>query len=178
MWLSYIPLVPYGWGYYNKPENGNMFFSITKFNFSPENELAIASEQALKHSKLFSKVTYINKLTDEKYSYIFTGSINSTLFEEKMFTYCFSLYGPLLWFLGAPAGWTSNTLNITFYLKDASTGKILWEDNEEGYDSSLHWFYYQGQDVSMYDDIFNEIAQRAIDKLSKFLNSNETAPKT
>jgi hypothetical protein len=172
MWLYLVPLVPYGWGIYNRPEDGKLFLSIQSFKFNPSIDLAKASELSLSQSGLFQNIYYLDTYSpNKKPDYIFTGVIKSTLFQEKMFSYCLSVYGPLLWLIGAPDGWTSNQLEINFQLKNPKNGKVLWSYIAEGYESRWHWFYYQGQDVKDYVPVMTRCMNNAIIDLQKYLKT-------
>ncbi len=144
MFFSWIPLMPFGWGYYNRPEDGKFYLSIQSFKFYPTVQLAEAAEMSLKYSKLFKNIYFLKQYTEIKPDYIFTGIIESTLYRQKMFTYCLSFFGSLLWLIGAPAGWTENQIEIDFILKSAKDNKTIWTYNAKNSEDEVEWFYYQG----------------------------------
>lgn len=169
MWLAFVPLMPFGWGFYNRPENGKFFVSIQAFKFDPANQLAQAAEMSLKHSGLFKDIYFIQNYTETKPDYIFTGVIKSTLYRQKMFTYCISWFGSLLWFVGAPAGWNENQLEIDFSLKSVKDDRIIWTYTAKNSDTRVGWFYYQGQDVKDYVPVMQRCMNEAILDMNKNL---------
>ena len=172
MFFFWIPLLPYGWGYYNRPEDGTMYLGINGFDFEPNFQLRQAAEMSLKHSKLFQNDYFLNPYIEEKPDYIFTGIINSTLYRQKVFSYCLSVDGPLLWFIGAPMGWTENQLDIDFILKSTKDNKTVWSYNAKNSEDSVHWFYYQGQDVKDYVPVMQKCMNEAIINLENFIKNH------
>jgi hypothetical protein len=170
MFFSWIPGVPFGWGYYNIPEDGKAYLSIQSFKFYPTAELAKAAEKSLKYSGIFKKIYFAQGYISKKPDYIFTGIIKSTLYKEKIFTYCFSFLGSLFWLVGAPDGWTENQLKIQFILKSVKENKIIWTYTVKKSKDRVTWFYYQGQDVKNYVPVMQKCMQEAIANLEVFMD--------
>lgn len=172
MWYSLIPLMPFGWGFYNRPEDGKQFLTISGFKFNPSSQLAKAAEKSLEYSRLFKGIYYIDYYTDAKPDFIFTGIIKSTLYRQKIFTYCLSFAGPVLWLFGAPEGWIENQLEIDFILKSVKSNKTVWEYTTKYSMAKAEWFYYQGQDVRYYMPIMQKCMNEAINNLQKYIEYN------
>ena len=172
MQLSYLPLMPYDWGYYNKPEDGKIYLSISSFKFYPTIDLARAATISLKHADIFKDVYQVTKYSDFKPDFIFSGTIYLTLHDQKVFTYCLSAPGCLLQFIGAPAGWTEATIEIEFFLKERATNKLAWHYRSKKSDTTVHWFYYQGQDVKDFSRIYQRIMNDAVKDLASTLKHN------
>ncbi|NOY69335.1 MAG: hypothetical protein GXP53_07575, partial [Deltaproteobacteria bacterium] len=49
-------------------------------------------------------------------SYFISGSILSTQYKGKLFSYGLSVYGPVLWFIGFPATTIQNELSVEMAL--------------------------------------------------------------
>ncbi|MCP4177301.1 MAG: hypothetical protein GY756_06005 [bacterium] len=172
MFFSWIPGLPFGWGYYNIPEKGKVYLSIQSFRFYPTVELAKASEESLQYSGIFKKIYFADGYIENKPDFIFTGNIKSTLYREKIFTYCLSFFGSLFWLVGAPAGWCDNQLEIQFVLKSVKDNKIIWTYTAKNSKDRVEWFYYQGQDVKDYVPVMQECMQEAITNLEEFMENN------
>jgi hypothetical protein len=169
MWLSLIPLMPFGWGYYNRPEDGKSYLSLSSFKFDPVEQLANASEMSLQYSGLFRNIYLIDNYTDTKPDFIFTGIIKSTLYRQKVFTYCLSFCGPIFWLLGAPEGWTANQLEIDFILKSVRDDRIVWTYTAKSSKDQAQWFYCWGQDVKNYVPVMQKCMNEAIINLQEFM---------
>ena len=172
MWFSWIPLMPFGWGFYNRPEDGKVYLSLQSFQFDPTDQLAQAAEMSLKYSGIFKNIYFIKSYTKTKPDYIFTGNIKSTLYRQKIFTYCLSFMGSLFWLVGAPAGWTENQIEIEFILKSAENNKVLWTYTAKNSKDRVHWFYYQGQDVKDFVPVMQKCMNEAINDLQKQMKNN------
>lgn len=177
MWVSYIPLMPFGWGFYNRPEDGKMFLSIQSFKFDPKDQLALAAQASLKRANIFNNIYYLVNAPQRKANLVFTGNIKSTKYSERIFTYGLSVVGPLLWLVGLPDGWTDNQLEIQFILKQPETNKIIWQYTGKDSVASTHWFYYQGQDVKGYVPAMQHIMANAIENLQESLKHKSVCVK-
>ena len=168
MWLYTVPGVIYGYGFYNRPEDGHFYLGIAGFKFKPKDQLAQAAQKSIKHADIFKKA-YMKNHNWEEPDLVFTGNIKSTKFKERMYSYGLSVFGPLLWLLGAPDGWTDNHLKIQFILKQPGSESFIWKYTGSDSVSRVHWFYYQGQDVKGYVPAMQHIMANAIDNLQESL---------
>ncbi|HJO92686.1 MAG TPA: hypothetical protein QF753_04740 [Victivallales bacterium] len=175
MFFYLIPGLPYGWGYYNIPEKGKMFPTIKHFAFSPTNQLAEAAKLSLKQSGLFKNVYYSkNSKTTDNTKFIFKGTILSTLYRQKLLSYCIGPVGPILWLIGAPSGWTQCRLKLFFSLIDAKTGKLLWSYNTNNAEDRVIWWYYQGADARDYTSVMRKSMNEAIINLETKIKENSS----
>ena len=59
MFLMYlIPLMPFGWGNYERPDAASMFLSIETYDITPSEDLAKATAVSFRHSNLFKDVFF------------------------------------------------------------------------------------------------------------------------
>lgn len=136
-----IPLLPFGWSTFQTPEavtgsNGAMLVQ----NHRPTDDYAKALAKELENSELFREAFYDVRKGDAKF--VILGNIVNTEYHQKMFGYGISIYGPLLWFLGAPATYTTNNLVIEYAMVDVKTKKILFEKHYQANEfSKLGWIY-------------------------------------
>ena len=169
MWFSLLPLMPFGWGYYNRPEDGKSFLSLSSFKFNPTEQLAQASEMSLDRSGLFKNIYFLDSYTEVKPDFIFTGIVKSTLYRQKVFTYCLSVCGSVFWLLGAPEGWTENQIEVEFILKSAKDNKTVWTYTAKSSKDRVQWFYCWGQDVKNYVPAMQDCINEAILDLQRFM---------
>ena len=60
---------------------------------------------------------------------------------ERLFQQAVSAFGPILWFVGLPAGTSDNQIELTFALFD-KTGKEVWTHRYSGNASITQGMYY------------------------------------
>ena len=170
LYLGLIPLLPYGWVEKGEPENSVDFVSLGRFHFDVQNDLAAASIASLKSSGLFKNVTKANNAAQAANAdYIWRGSVNSTFYRGRMFsygiTYCFS---HILWIVGIPYGSSTNELGVNFELVDRASGDVVWSFGYLASDYLNHWIYARvGKDVSIYPRLMKEAMNQALYKLSQ-----------
>ena len=168
--LGFIPLMPFGYVEKTQPENSEDFVSLGRFHFDVQNDLAAASIASLKSSGLFKNVTKANNAAQAANAdYIWRGSVNSTFYRGRMFsygiTYCFS---HILWIVGIPSGSSTNELGVKFELVDRASGDVVWSFNYLNCDYLNHWIYARvGKDVSIYPRLMKEAMNQALYKLSQ-----------
>lgn len=171
LFLYLIPLMPFGWVEYDRPDAARMFVSIDEFEFTPSEDLAKAAALSLRRSHLFKDAYFTFGGEKEKADLILTGEIQSTKYQGNMWTYGLSLYGPLLWFLGAPAGNSENTLTIRMTLKKED--HIVWEYTFNRSRKLWQWVYYRlGYDVLAYSELMQEAMNEAVADLAARLREN------
>ena len=168
--LGFIPLMPFGYVEKTQPENSEDFVSLGRFHFDVQNDLAAASIASLKSSGLFKNVTKANNAAQAANAdYIWRGSVNSTFYRGRMFsygiTYCFS---HILWVVGIPYGSSTNELGVNFELVDRASGDVVWSFGYLASDYLNHWIYARvGKDVSIYPRLMKEAMNQALYKLSQ-----------
>ena len=168
--LGLIPLMPFGYVEKTQPENSEDFVSLGRFHFDVQNDLAAASIASLKSSGLFSNVVKANNAAQAANAdYIWRGSVNSTFYRGRMFTYCLTYFvSPVLWVVGIPSGSSTNELGVKFELVDRASGDVVWEYSYLASDYLNHWIYARvGKDVSIYPQLMKEAMNRALFKLSQ-----------
>ena len=168
--LGFLPLMPFGYVEKDQPELSEDFVSMERFHFDVQNDLAAASIASLKSSGLFKNVTKANNAAQAANAdYIWRGSVNSTFYRGRMFsygiTYCFS---HILWIVGIPYGSSTNELGVKFELVDRASGDVVWSFSYLASDYLNHWIYARvGKDVSIYPRLMKEAMNQALYKLSQ-----------
>lgn len=168
--LGFIPLMPFGYVEKTQPENSEDFVSLGRFHFDVQNDLAAASIASLKNSGLFKNVTKANNAAQAADAdYIWRGSVTSTFYRGRMFTYGLTYFvSPVLWVVGIPSGSSTNELGVKFELVDRAGGDVVWEYSFLNSDYLNHWIYARvGKDVSIYPRLMKEAMNQALYKLSQ-----------
>ncbi len=168
--LGFIPLMPFGYVEKTQPENSEDFVSLGRFHIDVQNDLSAAAIASLKSSGLFSNVTKANNAAQAANAdYIWRGSVNSTFYRGRMFTYGLTYFvSPLLWVVGIPSGSSTNELGVKFELVDRSSGDVVWSFGYLASDYLNHWIYARvGKDTSIYPRLMKEAMNSALYKLSQ-----------
>ena len=168
--LGFIPLMPFGYVEKTQPENSEDFVSLGRFHFDVQNDLAAASIASLKSSGLFKNVTKANNAAQAANAdYIWRGSVTSTFYRGRMFTYGLTYFvSPVLWVVGIPSGSSTNELGVKFELVDRAGGDVVWSFSYLASDYLNHWIYARvGKDVSIYPRLMKEAMNGALYELSK-----------
>lgn len=162
-----IPLMPFGWGTYERPDAASMFLSIISYDITPTEDLAKATAVSFRHSNLFEDVFYTMGGEKDNADLVLRGRIKTLKYQGKIFTYGLSVYGPLLWFFGAPAGMSENRLALELTLSNKA-GKILWDWSMDKEDWIVQWIYTRmGYDCKMFTNIYQSGMNDAVSSLAK-----------
>ena len=164
--LCYLPLVPYGWVEYNRPDAARGFITILQFDFTPSEDLPKAAALSLRRSKLFSDAFFTFGGEKDKADFVLYGAIKSTKYLGHVWTYGLSFFGVYLWALGLPAGNSENELSIEFTLKHKD--KIIWEYTFSRRNKIWQGYYYfWGHDVIAYSELMQTAMNEAIIDMAK-----------
>lgn len=165
--LYLIPLMPLSWGDYERPEAASMFLSIVKYDITPSEDLAKATAVSLRHSNIFKDAFFTMGGEKQNADYVLSGRIKMLKYKGKMFTYCLSVYGPIFWIFGAPAGTSENRLILELKLKNKQ-GKTLWDWAVDKEEWIVQWIYARmGHDCKMFSKIYQEAMNDAMNNLAK-----------
>ena len=167
--LALIPFMPFGYVEKEQPELSEDFVSLERFHFDVQNDLAAAAFASLKSSNLFSEVKRANTAAQAADAdYIWRGSVTSTFYRGRIFTYGISVFSPILWVVGIPDGSSTNELGVKFELVDRASGNVVWEYNYLNSDYLNHWLYARvGKDTSLYPELMKQAMNGALYDLSK-----------
>jgi hypothetical protein len=175
--LYLIPLMPFGWGEYERPDAARMFNTIGEFDFDASEDLAKAAAFSLRKSGLFQDAFFTFGGDKAEADYLFKGEMISTTYKGTLWTYGLSAYGPLLWFFGLPAGTSYNEIILSLSLIDLSTGLPVWENKYNVNDKIVQGLYYKmGHDVKGYSQLMQNIMNDAIGDMNRKLQRMPAAP--
>lgn len=171
MWAMYmVPLLPFGWQDFSAPEGAQMHISSGLWLWRPSEDLAKATAEELQASHIFREVFYTNRKSEG--NLVLLGTIRGTGYAGRLFSYGLSVYGPLLWLVGFPAATTSNTLEVSFALKDEARNRVLWEQTYSEKSSNVAWIYVMGSDFN-YAELYKKIMLQAVNDLRASLRTTE-----
>ena len=165
--LGLIPLFPYGWQTMYTPEGGQEHRTSGFWLFTPTEDFAKAISIELENSSLFEEVFFTHRPRTADLS--LRGTIESTQYTSKMYTYCLSLVGVYLWLFGFPSGTASNDLVLDLKLVDNTTDQVVWESRYKKSARSTSWIYALNSDF-FYDTMLKEIMGEVIVSLKRSLN--------
>jgi hypothetical protein len=160
--LYLIPLMPFGWMDLQTPESSQMHVGSGLWQWKPGEDMAKATAEEIKATRIFKEAFFTNR--ESEGDLVFQGTLQSTNYHGKIITYGLSVYGPLLWFIGFPACYTTNDLAVSFSLKDPRADKILWEKTYRRDTSKLSWIYYIRSDFD-YAEFLKSVLLEAIGDL-------------
>ncbi len=172
--LYLIPLAPWGWAEYERPEAARQYISIVDFEMDMSKDPALAVADEFKRSGLFPNAffTYggdtrdalICKVTPEQFQY-----------HGRLISYGLSVFGPLLWFIGLPAGWNECNLAFDVSLQDSS-GKTLWSGKLAGAgDVVIGLYYHLGKDATPFATVFESKMQELLPQIEAAMSGRVMA---
>lgn len=165
--LYLLPLMPFGWGTYDRPDAANFYLSIASYDITPSEDLAKAAAVSFRHSNLFKDTFFTMGGEKDNADFVLRGRIKEMKYHGKMFTYGLSVYGPIFWIIGAPAGMSENRLALELTLSD-KTGKVVWDWSMEKEDWVIQWIYYRmGYDCKMFTRMYQAGMNDAVNSLAK-----------
>jgi hypothetical protein len=146
--LYLIPLVPFGWVTYNRPEAARMFNTIAKYDFNVDEDLGKAATRSFTDSKLFRRVYFTLGGETAEADFTLQGVAERTTYEGKIISYGLSFAGAYLWFLGLPAGTSTDILEVSLSL-NTRDGQQVWNYTFKGSDSITQGLYYNWGDDTL-----------------------------
>ena len=173
-----IPLIPYGWADYARPEHPStvklwdvavrgydaVFWPdlITAWQFRPERDFPAAAAEELRVSGFFKEVVFSDQVADR--DLILRGELLSTRYLAKSYFYGLGPFLYALWMVGAPIGHVSNELAIEFVLEERVTGASLWRKSYHETEGATVYLYWMSPEF-YYDKLFNSIMRDVVKSL-------------
>ncbi|MDD3118596.1 MAG: hypothetical protein PHQ27_05430 [Victivallales bacterium] len=170
LYLYFIPLCPFGYFDYERPEDGSWYMGLNQYRFTPGRDLSRAAAISLKHANLFTQVMTEADPRAAQSDYMLRGAVMSTYYYGRTFSYGLSFEGAWLWLIGAPAGTALNRLALCLWLVDRKTGQTVWVYGFEREDYlTLGLYYRNDREMSLYPRLMAEGMNDAVRELEKFL---------
>ena len=170
IYLYLVPLCPFGYFDYERPENGEWYMGIDQYHFDPSSDFSRAAAVSLKYSGLFTQVLTPTDSGAAQSDYILRGAILTTYYRSRTFSYGLSFEGAWMWVIGAPAGTSLNRVGFCLWLVDRKTGRTVWTYGFDRDDYLTIWLYFRyDKEMSMYPKLTAEGMNGAVMELEKFL---------
>ncbi len=173
-WLCFMPLAPFGYVEYERPETAGIFNSISGFTFDVSRDMAEAVVTSLEGSGLFAHVYLASEAQAGDADLIVEGRVTRTFYRGRTFTYCLSVAGAVFWVLGLPVGDSTDELAFDLEVRDNGTGKHIWGCRSQNSKRILQGFYYGwGEDVQGYAELMEGAMREIVQKLARGLENYE-----
>jgi hypothetical protein len=172
--LYLIPLMPFSWINYDRPDGANGFLFHDSYNFRPPEDLAHAAVTELQQDKFFEEVFFTERAHEPNVDLVLTGQIDEARYDAKVISYGLSVEGPLLWLFGFPAGTTHNGLRLTITLRRARDAQSppLWSYTITGdWGATVGCYYNWGADFDGMPLILKNGLHNAMSDLATQLQS-------
>ncbi|MBL6664524.1 MAG: hypothetical protein ISQ34_01630 [Rickettsiales bacterium] len=123
--LYMIPLMPFGYQNYDSPETQQVHITSGLWlNYNPRDSFSNALVDELNSALFFKEAFSSNDYRN--YDYFVKGQILSTDYHGKILSYGLSVYGPLLWYIGFPATYVENHLEVELSLYRTDGNKLIF----------------------------------------------------
>lgn len=164
-----IPLAPYGFVDYERPEAARMFNTIASYQLQLDEDFGKAATRSFEESRLFRRVYFTLGGEIREADLILRGTAQHTTYNGKVITYGLSVFGPLLWFFGLPAGTSTNLVDITLSLTDRDD-RELWSYAFSRDDTITQGLYYNwGNDCLQFASLMETAMNGALENLAREL---------
>jgi len=142
----YVPLVPIGWSYFDRPEGTVPGEMTTNYQGDPCADLPRAIAIELQRQRLVARAEFAaNFETGRGETHVLRGRLRSFFVGESRYSYGLSVYGQLLWGLGLPMGMSSNGICVELELVEVQSGKTVWHGDIFDSDYFVEGLYYGPQ---------------------------------
>jgi hypothetical protein len=175
-----MPVVPFGWLDYPRPERGPYFMyyllmgsrgeNTSYRSFKPMEDLARASAEELRASGLFQEVVVAPRAAQG--DLILKGEVKSTRYYATVISYGLSGAAFIPWMIGLPSGKFTNELRVEFSLEDSDTHTVLWRKAYTDVYEATHWFFYYHPDQFKYAALFKTMMRDVVHNLRQELTSH------
>jgi hypothetical protein len=163
-----IPLMPFGWADFEVPEGVQQHITSGLWvNYKPTEDYPKALAEELRSAHLFKDAYFDFKAGDA--DLVIRGTLRSTKYSGKIYSYGLSLYGPLFWFFGLPAGSAQNDLSVELSCDDAKSGRTLVTREYRAPTYSATSFLYVMANDFDYPELLADVYKRFTDDLAHAL---------
>jgi hypothetical protein len=162
--LYAIPLVPFGWQDLNVPEGAQMHLTSGLWiNYKPTEDFAKALAEELENARLFNETHFdFGRGTADV---VIHGKILNTYYQSKILSYGLSVYGPMLWLLGLPAGTFTNQLSVELSCSDPRNSQVIFSKKYDiPPEGKVVWIYTLPSDFN-YAEMLKQVNQQFVGDL-------------
>lgn len=171
-WPVALPVVPYAERTFERPETLIDPEQVDKIVFDPPRDLSKAIASELQRAGIFSSVAYTEQVDPSSADFVLDGTLRSTTWSRRVTTYGFGGLGTIFWFLGAPIGTNTGTLELNLRLAPVDDpSATLWSFRMQFNAQHVEGPYYNLQEsVLKYPRALQyglEVAAQDLDRLAK-----------
>jgi hypothetical protein len=140
---AYIPLSPYGWMHFERPEAVVPGTLTIDYRAEPCGDLARSLVVELLRQRVVEQATYATDFAeDPAATHLLRGRVLSFYDRETRFCYGLSTVGQALWYVGLPMGTSSNGFCIELELLDRSDRRVVWRERIYDADQAVEGAFY------------------------------------
>lgn len=166
LYLCVLPTVLFCSVSYDRPEAAKGFLFQNGFQFNPSDDFASAVADELRQTGLFEDVVFPWHVDGPPVDLVVTGTLYESAYYGKNFAYAVSIWSPILWYVGLPAGVVHNTVSLSVQMKRRSDSVIVWSHEIKGEKSATLGFYYNWKaDFAGYGTILKSGLREGMEKL-------------
>lgn len=146
--LAFLPLVPYGWVTYERPEAATNFISIGEFDADLAEDIPKAIAQHWREAGVSKNTFFDQGLGADRADYVLQPTLNATTYEGRIMTYGVSVFAAYLWIVGVPSGSFEVTVNVGLELRDRRD-QLVWKGAVG--ETQFDWaglYYNEGSDMN------------------------------
>lgn len=172
--LYLIPVNPIGPFSYNQIEGGSTFLTHGSYQIRPGEDLAKAVVSELHAAQVFEEVFYTEREREPDVDFLLRGYVDDLRYEGKIISYGLSVYGPILWFLGLPAGHAKNSIKVGLELARFGEATPIWRSNPDRSETTVTTglYYNWGNEFNGYPTMMHAIASHWAKEISSFVGRN------
>ena len=164
-----IPLSPYGWISFERPDYAVTFNTVLGYEFHPAEDFARAVTKSFDTSALFRRVYFTLDGEIAEADYILRGTTRRAAYVGRTWSYGLSAFGPLLWFFGLPAGTSANIVDLELELIDRND-EVVWYFRSDDHHQIKQGLYYNwGKDVLHFATVTENVLNAALRDLERRL---------
>lgn len=165
-----IPLSPYGWVTYERPDHASSFNTVVGYDFHPDADLGKAVTESFDTSGLFRRVYFTLDGETADADYILRGTIRRAAYVGRTWSYGLSALGPLLWFFGLPSGTSANIVDLELELIDRNDEVVWYFRAGDDHQITQGLYYNWGKDVLHFATVTENVLNAALRDLEPRLS--------
>jgi hypothetical protein len=170
LFVYLIPLSPFGWLTYERPEYARSFNTVLEYDFQLDEDFGKAVTKSFDTSGLFRRVYFILDGETAEADYILRGTARRAVYEGTVWSYGLSAFGPLLWFIGLPSGTSTNSIDIELELIDRDD-EVVWSFRaSRDHEITQGLYYNRGNDVLHFSTLMESLMNEALRDLEPRLS--------
>ena len=170
-WLAFVPLIPYGQEFADRPEDPKATSGLETLAYDPLVEIPQAIADEFQKTGLFREVRMSHDAPVDDVDLLMKGTIRSTRWERNVTAYGLSIPGIALWIFGFPYAVAQNTLDMTLeFMEPAHPNHVVWRAEillAKGV--PVHPYYRDGVSPQSYLDFARQSVDEIKGKFEKWI---------